>query len=132
MFKRNLSLALIGALIFSLTLTPPTLAKSKAEKEAEFASKVKTGIAKLGIGHDTRVEVKLRDRTKLKGYLSAANAETFSVTDLKTGATTTVPYPNVAQVKGNNLSTGAIIAISVGIAVGVTILVILAIAYATD
>ena len=128
MFKRNLSLLLISSLVFSLALTPTALAKPKAEKEAEFATKVKAGIAMLGVGRDARVEVKLRDKTKLKGYISEATADTFSVTDLKTSAITTVAYPNVTQVKGNNLSTGATIAIAVGIAVGVTILVLYLIA----
>jgi tetrahydromethanopterin S-methyltransferase subunit G len=48
----------------------------------------------------------------------------FAVTDLKTGATTEVLYPSVAQVKGQNVASGAKIAIWVGVAVGVTLLVI--------
>lgn len=39
--------------------------------------------------------------------------------DVKTGAATTVPYPQVKQVKGNNLSTGTKIAIGLGIVAGV-------------
>jgi len=132
MFKRNLSLLLISSLVFSLALAPTAFAKPRAEKEAEFTAKVKTGIAKLGVGRDARVEVKLRDKTKLKGYITETTAETFSVTDLKTGEATVVAYPNVAQVKGNNLSTGAIIAISVGAAVGVTLLVIWLLVAASD
>ena len=133
MFKRKLSLLLIISLIFSLALAPTTtLAKPRAVKEAEFAAKVKTDIAKLGVGPDARIEVKLRDKTKLKGYISEADAETFSITDLKTGGVTVVAYPNVVQVKGNNLSTGAIIAISVGAAVGVTLLVIWLLVAASD
>ena len=46
----------------------------------------------------------------------------------KTGGATEVPYPQVKSVKGNNLSTGAKIAIGVGIA----ILVIYAILGAND
>jgi hypothetical protein len=132
MFKRNLTLMLIGALIFSLSAAPMTLAKSKEEKAAEFTSKVKTGIAKLGVGPESRVEVKLRDKTKLRGYISQINDSSFVVADAKTGATTEVPYPNVTSVTGKNLSTGAIIAISVAIAVGATLLVLIALAYAAD
>lgn len=124
MFKRNLTLMLIGALIFSLSAAPTTLAKTKEEKTAELASKVKTGIAKLGVGPDASIEVKLRDKTKLKGYISQISDESFVVTDAKTGATTEVPYPNVASVTGKNLSTGAKIAIGVAIGVGVTFLVL--------
>lgn len=50
MFKRNLTFMLIVALVFSMSATPITLAKSKAEKEADFTAKVKAGIAKLGTG----------------------------------------------------------------------------------
>ena len=123
MFKRNLSLALIGALIFALTLTPPALAKSKAEKEVEFAAKVKTGIAKLGVGPEAKLTVKLRDKTKLTGFVSQIGPDSFIIADAKTGATTKVAYPNVTQVKGNNLSTGA--AIAIGVAVAGAILLIL-------
>ena len=132
MFKRNLTLMLIGALIFSLSVAPMTLAKSKEEKAAEFISKVKTGIAKLGVGPEARVEVKLRDKTKLRGYISQINDGSFVIADAKTGATTEVTYPNVTSVTGKNLSTGAIIAISVAIAVGATLLVLIALAYAAD
>ena len=123
MFKSNLTLMLIGALIFSVSTAPMTLAKSKEEKAAEFTSKVKTGIAKLGVGPDARIEVKLRDKTKLKGYVSQISDESLVVADAKTGATTEVPYPNVASVTGKNLSTGAKIAIGVAIGVGVLVLV---------
>src|SRR5215471_17126743 len=114
MFKRNLSLTLVVSLIVSLAIAPSALANSKAEKEAAFTARVKTGVVKIGVGRDTRVEVKLRDKTKLKGYISEATIDTFSVTDPNTGATTTVAYPNVTQVKAHNLSTGATIAIAAG------------------
>lgn len=123
MFKKSLSVALCGAMILMLA-APPAIAKSKAEKEAHFTAKVRAGVAKLGVGPDTRVEVKLRDKTKLKGYISEATADAFSITDPKTGTTTVVAYPDVTKVKGNNLSTGATIAIAVGLAVGATILVL--------
>lgn len=124
MLKRNLVLMLVGALIFSLSTTPMTLAKSKEEKAAEFTSKVKTGIAQLGIGPEARIEVKLRDKTKLKGYVSQIHDSSFVIADAKTGATTEVSYPNVTSVKGSNLSTGAKIAIGVAIGVGVTFLIL--------
>jgi len=123
MFKRNLSLMLIGSLIFSLAVAPSVLAHPKKEKEAAFAAKVKAGIAKLGAGQDARISVKLRNKTKLNGYVSHIGEDAFVIADAKTGVTTEVAYPDVAQVKGNNLSTGATIAIAVGIAVGVVFLI---------
>ena len=124
MFKRSLTLSLIGALIFSLSAAPTTFANSKAEKDAQLAAKVKAGIAKLGSGPDARIEVKLRDKNRLKGYVSQIGDESFAVADAKTGATTEVPYSNVASVTGTNVPTGAKIAIGVGIGVGLTFLIL--------
>ncbi|MGB9180758.1 MAG: hypothetical protein WCB68_16115 [Pyrinomonadaceae bacterium] len=114
MSKRILSLALV-ALLFGVVAIKPVYADSKAEKEARFAEKVKKDINKLGTGTETRIEVKLRDKRTLKGYIGEAGEEGFSVVDAKTGTATKVLYPQVQKVKGNNLSTGAKIAIGLGI-----------------
>ena len=124
MFKKNLSLFLIGSLMLSLFAVPSALAKTKEEKEAALAAKVKAGVAKLGAGADTKISVKLRNKTKLKGYVSRIEEDAFFITDAKTGAETRVAYGDVTQAKGNNLSTGVIIAIAAGAAVGVTLLII--------
>lgn len=124
MFKRILSVALAVAL---LALVAPLSAraaapKSKAEKEAVFVEKLKESVARLGTGTEARIEVKLKDKTKLKGYVSEVNGEGFSVVDLKTGASTHVAYPQVQKVKGHNLSTGAKVAIGLGVAVAVLVI----------
>jgi hypothetical protein len=124
MFKKNLSLFLVGSLMLSLFAVPSALAKTKEEKEAALAAKVKAGVAKLGAGADTKISVKLRNKAKLKGYVSRIEEEAFFITDAKTGVETRVDYGDVTQAKGNNLSTGAIIAIAAGVAVGVTLLII--------
>jgi hypothetical protein len=132
MFKKNLSLFLIGSLMLSLFAVPSAMAKTKEEKEAALAAKVKAGVAKLGAGADTKISVKLRNKTKLKGYVSRIEEEAFFITDAKTGDETRVAYGDVTQAKGNNLSTGAIIAISVGVAVGATLLVLYLVARSLD
>jgi len=114
MLKKVLSLVLVGFLL-NVTGVSSAHAGSKEEKEASFAEKVKEGISKLGTGAEARIEVKLRDKTKLKGYVSEAGEDSFVIVDEKTGATSTVTYPQVKQVKGNNLSKGAKIAIGVGV-----------------
>jgi hypothetical protein len=101
-------------------------ASSTEEKQARFVETVRENILKLGTGPDASIEVKLRDNTKVKGYILAAGDESFLVVNAKTRATETIPYPQVKHVKGHNLSSGAKIAIGVGIAVGVfTILVLI-------
>ena len=132
MFKQSLSLTLISSLLFMLIGVPTVTAKSKTEKEAARAAEVKAGVAKLGVGPEAQIAVKLRDKTKLSGYINQAKADSFVITDPKTGASTEVPYPNVTQAKGKNLSTGATIAITAAIAVGVTLLVLYLVAQSLD
>jgi hypothetical protein len=125
MFRRFISLALAALIAVPLTQLQAIAADSpfdlNAEKEARFVEKVKAGVAKLGVGPDARVKVKLKDKTKIEGYVSEIGDEGFNVTDLKTGTTTIVAYPTVAQVQGNNLSTRTKIIIAAAIITGVVI-----------
>jgi hypothetical protein len=114
MFKKVLSLALVGFLL-SVAGLRPGYARSKEEKATRFAEKVKEGISKVGTGAEARIEVKLWDKTKLKGYVSEAGEDSFVIVDEKTGGTSTVTYAQVKQVKGQHLSTAAEIAIGVGV-----------------
>ena len=123
MFKKLLSLTLV-ALLINVTGEKLAYAESKEEKQARFAEKVKTSVLKLGTGEAARVKIQLRDKTKLEGYLSAADENGFIVTNSKTGVATPLTYPQVKSVKGNNLSTGAKIAIGVGIAAAVILLIL--------
>jgi hypothetical protein len=121
MFKKSFAIILACLLVQMLCVQPAT-AKSKEEKQAQLTQKVKTGILKLGVGRDARVEIKLQDKTKLAGYVSEVKDDSFIIADPKTSATTTVAYADVTQVKGHNLSTGA--KIGIGIGIGVAIMVI--------
>lgn len=132
MFRKTMSLFLVGALLLPLFTDSGVLAKTTEEKEAELAAKVKAGVAQLGVGKDATIAVKLRNKTKLAGYVSRVEDESFVITNAKTGAESSVSYGDVTQVKGNNLSTGAVIAISVGVAVGATLLVLYLLARAYD
>ena len=123
MLKKYLSLGLIVALI-NLAGGATAFAKPKGEKEARFAEKVRAGILKLGTGETARVKVKLRDKTNLEGFVREAGADSFTVVETKTGLATTVAYPQVKQVKGNNLSTGVKIAIGVGVAIVVVLVIV--------
>ena len=89
---------------------------------------MKARIVQLGVGEESYVTVKLRDKTKLAGYISEAREESFVVTDLGTSEATTVAYADVKKVKGHNLSTGAKVAIGAGIVVGVVMLIVIALA----
>jgi len=115
MLRKFVSLTL--ALLLAHVCAAPVSARTKVEKDAARAAKVRQGVLKLGTGEGSLVKVRLRDGAKLRGFVSAADEASFTVTDAKTRVATVVPYGQVQQVKGNNLSNGAKVAIGVGIAV---------------
>ncbi len=94
----QLPFILIG-LILNLAFYSTARANPNLEKEAKFALKVKTAITKLGVGRDARIEVKLRDKTKVKGYVDEARENSFVVVDEKTNTSTEIPYSQAKQVK---------------------------------
>lgn len=125
MLKRLLVLTL-GILVMNFALSAPLLAATDNDKVAKHAGKVKANITRLGTGRDARVEVQLRDKTKLKGYVSQIKVNSFFVVDDRTGTETEVPYPQTRQVKGHNLSTGAKIAIAAGIIAAIIAFIVIA------
>ena len=122
MFNKTFCLIVICSVMI-VTSGRVALAANATAKEAAHTEKVKAAIAKLGTGPSAQVEIKLRDKSKLKGYIKEANEERFVLVSAATGDSTEVAYPQVKQVKGNNLSTGAKVAIGVGIAIVVLIVV---------
>lgn len=126
MFRKFLSLALAGLLAQATCFVTPAFARTGDREEAKLAQKVKTSLARLGSGPGSRVKVKLLDKTTLEGYVSSLGEDSFEVTDEQTGVATTVAYAEVKQVKGNNFSTGAKIAIGAAIAAGLAVIIVLA------
>ena len=123
MFKKLVTVLLV-AVVINVTGVRLAYAESKEEKQARFVEKIKANVLKLGTGESTRVKVKLRDKAKLEGYISDSSEETFTVTNRKTGVATTIAYQDVKSVQGNNLSTGAKIAIGVGIAAAIIFIIL--------
>ncbi len=124
MFRKIVSLVL-AVLLFTTASVNVAFANSNKEKEARLAATVKEGVRKLGVGKDAQVAVKLRDKTKLKGYISEAGEDSFVVIDTNTGESNTVTYPLVKQIKGNNHSLGVQIAIGVAIAAAIIVTLII-------
>ena len=117
MIRKISSIAALALLIHAVLLAQPVCAGPLTEKENRLTEKVKAGINKLGTGRDARVEIKLRDKKKIAGFIHEISDSHFAVTDLKTGETTVVAYASVTQVKGHNLSTGQKVLIGVLIVV---------------
>lgn len=109
--------------IFTLTALSMQPARAQMSADAQLVMKARTKVQTIGTGRAARVEVKLRDNTKLKGYVSAADENSFTVTDTKTGTTQTVAYADVAQVKkpGGGLSTRSWLIIGGAVAAAVIV-----------
>lgn len=100
MLRRTLA-AMLACLLLSFVCVVPVRAGVQTGKEEELARKVKAKIAKLGTGSKARVEVKRKDGTTLKAYVSEMSDDHFVVAD-KTGTDTKVTYAEVKQVKTNS------------------------------
>ena len=110
----------LAFLVLPLADVDPVLAGNKEAKRAELTEKVRAGVAQLGTGPDARVKLVLRDKSKLEGYVSHVGDTTFAVTDAA-GVATTVEYPDVTQVQGNNLRTRWKVVIGAAIVAGIII-----------
>ncbi len=121
MLKRTFAIMLSGLLLF--TAFSFQLVSAQTGMEAQRAGQVQVRVQKLGMGRAARVEVKLRDNTKVKGYVSATSADSFTVTDAKTGATQTLAYADVMQVKkpGGGLSTRSWVIIGAAVTAAVIV-----------
>jgi len=69
MLRKFTSLVLTALLFSTMVCVRSANADSKEEKQARFTQKVKAGISKLGVGENARVDVRLRDKTEVKGYV---------------------------------------------------------------
>jgi hypothetical protein len=102
--RKVLSVVLMGLLVTAGC--GGALAQSSRQAEARALEKVKAKVARLGVGEKARAQIKLRSGQKIKGYLSSAGQNDFTLTELKSGATTTVAYADVVEVKKPGLSRG--------------------------
>ncbi len=62
---------------------------------------------KRGIGEKSRVRVELMNGVEEKAYISKIEESSFTLTDQKTGQTTTISYADVQKIRGPGLSKAA-------------------------
>jgi hypothetical protein len=116
MLKKRFTLGLLVVLCYAANGMPNLAQTRDGDRHVQ---KVKADVAKRGIGEKARVRVELRDGAKLKGYISQAGEDSFTLTDAKSGQTKVLAYSDVDHVKGRGgLSWAAKIGIGVAIAVG--------------
>jgi len=109
-------------LVVSLTLSAWPQSSALLDEQA---AKVKLAVQKRGSSEHARVKVTLRDKSEVKGYITQIDADSFQVTDNKSGKMTPIKYQEVEKVRKTGLSTGAKIAIAAGVGAGVVVAVAL-------
>jgi hypothetical protein len=122
MLKRLLSLTLVALLLHTANVMP-VMAFAQAGQGERRVEKIKADVAKR-VGKKSRVTIKLQDGSKLKGHVTQAGEDSFTLIDSKTGQTSTLAYRDVTEVKVQGLSLTAKILIGVGIAVVVFVIVV--------
>ena len=115
MFKKYLSLALVFLLANVLTAVP-ALAGPKSSGQAQSIEQIKTKLAKIGVGEKARATVRLKDGTKIKGYVAEVRDTEFVMRDRKTNEPRTVSFQDVAKVESNR---GHSTARNLGLGIGI-------------
>ena len=106
--KRVLAIMLTGMLTMAFGFRPVTAQTVVgAVQDDPRVAKVRMDVFKLGVGERARLEVKLRDTSKLKGYIGEATDASFTVVDSENGFSQRIAYSEVEKVKkaGGGLST---------------------------
>jgi hypothetical protein len=81
--------------ITAMMLTLPSLAMAQSNPEIE---RVRGKVQVLSTSRDTQVEVKFRDKTKIKGYITSVEPVSFTLRDPKSGASQSIAYSEVDSV----------------------------------
>ena len=115
MTKKYAALAL-SLIITALNLALPSLATAQSNSDFE---RVRARVQILSASRDSQVEVRFRDKTKVKGYITSVEPVSFNLRDSKVGASQSIAYSevdSVSKVGGVSTKTWLIIG---GIAAGV-------------
>ena len=94
LLRKNLAIAL-SVIITALSLTLPATVSAQTDAENE---KVRAKVQVLSASRDSQVEVKFRDKTKVKGYITAVEPVSFTLKDGKSGTTQSIAYSEVDNV----------------------------------
>ena len=98
--KRTLTTLFLAHAIVLSTLGPAARAQSGLNAE----TKAKTEVVNRLNKHETRVKVKLRNGSEVKGRLTQSSENSFTLTDEKTGNRSDIAYADVVNVEGRGMS----------------------------
>ena len=118
--RKTLAATLTGILLFTAFGVNAARAQTGNSRTIEQA---RAKVEKIGAGSKTKVEVILRDHTKLRGRISHVGVDDFTVTNAKTGTSQTIAYTDVEKVSkgGSGLTMGSWILIAAGAGAAITL-----------
>ncbi|HEX7999831.1 MAG TPA: hypothetical protein VF528_15700 [Pyrinomonadaceae bacterium] len=118
MLKKYVSLFLV-LLLTNVFLVVPAQARTRTVKQEQTVEEIKIKVAKLGVGAKARATVRMKDGTKIKGYITEARDNDFVIRDRKTNEPHVINYTDVAKVEKNSgHSTARNLALGIGIGAG--------------
>ncbi len=96
MFRRFFAVMLAGVVLLTAFGIQHAGAQSTGDQATE---KIRSKVLKMGVGTNAKVEVKLRDNTQMRGYISDSNQDSFTVFDKASSSSKTVSYADTTSVK---------------------------------
>ena len=111
--KRTLTTLFLAYAIVLSTLGPAARAQSSLNAETKAKAEVVSRLNKK----ETRVKVKLRNGSEVKGRITQSSENSFTLTDEKTGNRSDIAYADVVNVEGRGMSKKKKMFIAVGAAV---------------
>ena len=94
MIKRHVAIAL-SVIITALSFGLPVTARAQSTAGVE---KIRAKVQTLYASKDSQVEVKFRDRTKVKGYIGSVEPVSFTLRDPKDGTSQSIAYSEVESI----------------------------------
>jgi len=103
LIKKHVAVVL-SVIITTLSLALPPQATAQSNTDIE---KIRAKVRTLSASSNTQVEVKFRDKTKVKGYITSAEPVSFTLRDAKDGTSQSIAYSEVDSVSkaGGGVST---------------------------
>lgn len=103
MIKTHVAITL-SAILTVMSFGLPATAKAQTSDDSE---KIRAKLQTLATSKDSQVEVKFRDRTKIKGHLESVDSLSFKLRDPKDGMSQSIAYSEVDSVSkaGSGIST---------------------------
>ena len=92
--KKYLTIAL-SATLTAVSFGLPTTARAQSTTEID---KIRSRVQTLATSKDSQVQVKFRDKTKLKGHIDSVDPVSFTLRDSKNGTTQSIAYSEVESV----------------------------------